>query len=132
IIDVKDIIGYIIVSNVNIRPAVVVQISNADTQSIAFNKYSCFNSNIGESSVAVVSVKAIVVKRGSIKDTWAIITGDLITLQVSQHIQVKITILIIIEERCVLTIPRISNTVLDSFIFKYGNTLIIKTLMNEQ
>ena len=61
VVDIQNIVGDVVVADVDIRPAIVVDITYRKTEAKTFVGYACLEGNVGKGTVTVVFVEAIVV-----------------------------------------------------------------------
>src|SRR5690606_17988022 len=132
VVDVEDVVGNVVIADINIRPLVVVEVRNGNAEAISFKMNSRFEGHVCKSSVTVVPEQAVVVQRRTVKDSRTVNTRNFVALEILQQVQVEVAILVIVEECRMLTEAHVRHTVADGLVPEHRNSFVVESLMNKQ
>src|SRR5690606_34452462 len=99
IIDIKKVVSYVIVTHIDVWPSILVDISHRNSQAITLVYNSCFLRYICKRTVAIIPVKPVRIQCRAIVYLRTITGWNTSFDRVGKNIQIKVAVIVIIEER---------------------------------
>ena len=132
LIEIDKIVGNVVVGDVKVWITVFVDVADRDAEAIAFGCDPSFHGDVGKGSVAVVAVKLVVVDGGPVGDFGTEIGGNGHREHVVEHIEVKVSVEVVVEESRVNRIPSVSDPEFFCLLGEGWQTSVIQPAMHPE